>query len=165
MFRAMVDRLGLVTIGRRLRAPAFIFTANISVLVAVACGSSSTTVEPIGASYQRVDRSLPWSVRSVLGQRMIRIGGFVGYCEGRAKPTLKPPRIRYKGDRVFISLELQRRRHGTSRGAHRKQPKIAEGCAGVELFIGQTVALKHDLSQVEIFDSGVNPPRLRWPTP
>jgi hypothetical protein len=85
-------------------------------------------------------------------ERSIRIGSGVGYCEGDPRPRIEEPEIKYRGDEVYIRLELAKL--GPS---NRNKGR----CAGSVKLMLKTVRLKRDLSDVSLYDSGVDPPERR----
>lgn len=38
-----------------------------------------------------------------------------------------------------------------------------EECLGVELGVTKVITLRRDLSDIKVYDSGLDPPELRWP--
>lgn len=95
-----------------------------------------------------------WAVVRHPSERVIRVGHGVGYCVGDPRPRIKEPEIAYRGGDVYIRLELAKRGPLPSSGGL---------CAGLELLVKKTIRLKRDLSGLNLYDSGVDPPERRWP--
>lgn len=128
-------------------------------LFGLGCGASSETnmkkEDTRSAGSEKV-KVLKWGVRSVMPPRTLKIGDYIGYCAGDPKPRISSPQIKYRGVSVYIKLEVRRPRDKPS-------DRERAVCGGVELFVGRTVMLKHDLAYVRVYDDGVDPPELRWP--
>jgi len=116
----------------------------------LACGNAAPSAE-VG---QRDPDSFRWGVIFTPSERTIRIGGGVGYCEGDPRPRFKRPDVEYRRKNVYIRLELKTRR---------PQPQKNAACLGSELLVTTTITLRRDLSDLRLYDSGAQPPELRWP--
>lgn len=125
-------------------------------LVAIGCGeaSSSSTDTPNAGHKARANDVLEWSVRSVSPPRRVTVGGGVGYCVGDPKPRIDRPQIRYQDASAYIMLRVRESRH---------EPSEESVCADVELFVSRTITLRRNVADIKLYDSGVEPPRLRWP--
>jgi hypothetical protein len=97
--------------------------------------------------------ALQWSFFKQLGPHKAKLAGEVDYCVGEPKPRVEKVIRRYSGNRVFLTLILSPER-----------PKPEE-CRGVGLGVFRTVRFQRDLEQLELFDSSIDPPSRRWPTP
>jgi len=95
-----------------------------------------------------------WLVVSVEPPRTLRAGREVGYCAGDPLPTIRHPRIVYEGNDVYVDLKIK--------WPHK--PSKDHLCLGSELVITKTITLRRDLKDVNVYDSGVEPPELRWPS-
>jgi hypothetical protein len=130
-----------------------------------ACGETSSAGK---ASHLQAEdpRSFKWGVIFNPSPRVIKVGGGVGYCVGDPKPRIAKPDIKYQGDEVYIALELKK-----PPKPPRKRPQlfpkgktpVVEGCAGVELLVTRKLTLRRNLSDLTIYDSGVEPPEQVWP--
>lgn len=123
-------------------------------LLGFACGNSAPADNNTAAE-SRGRNGLQWGVITTTPPRTLKVGGAVGYCVGDPRPTIGRPQIRYRGEDVYIRLELQIPR--------KKRAKKRGRCAGVELFVRKAITLRRDLSDVKVYDSGIEPPELRWP--
>jgi hypothetical protein len=144
-----------IIVGRLTHCLIFIVALGVA-MAGLACGASSSPADKKNDTYQaRDDKVLRWKVISVTPPRTIKAGGSVGYCVGDPRPRIKRPQIKYRGANVYIKLEVEKPR-----------PKSTEkhtACGGVELLVRRTIILRRNLSDVQIYDSGVEPPKLRWP--
>ena len=122
---------------------------------AMACGDSSPADGTGVAVEGRDDNSFNWGVIFNPTLRTIKIGSGVGYCVGDPRPRIMRPDIKYRGDDVYIRLELKR--------PPPSRPSRNGPCRGVELLVTRTINLRRDLSDLRLYDSGVEPPELRWP--
>ena len=75
------------------------------------------------------------------------------YCAGYPHPTIRSPEILYRGNDVYIKLKVK----------WPDRPSKGDLCLGSELLIMRTIVLRKDLEYVNVYDSGVEPPELRWP--
>jgi len=123
-------------------------------LAGLACGDSAPADRESTVLQSRDGRTVKWGVRWTKQPRALKIGVRIGYCVGEPKP-IADPEIKYRGDDVFIRMKIKMPREG--------QLKKGELCEGVELFVGRAITLRRDLSDVRIYDGGVEPPELRWP--
>ncbi len=130
-------------------------TAAVVALLAlgIACGGSSS-VDGASKTADRDSKFFRWGVIFTPSPRVIKVGGGIGYCVGDTKPRLARPHIEYQGEDVYIRLSL-------------RMPKQRQSkdnlCAGVELLVMRKIRLQRDLSDLRLYDSGVEPPELRWP--
>lgn len=131
-----------------------ITTLTIIALLGFACGDSTPANTDRNARESRDGNVLRWEVISTTSPRMLKVGGAVGYCLGDPQPAIGRPQIRYRGDDIYIKLGLE---------TPRKKRARKGNCAGVELFVYRWIEVKRDLADVKIYDSGVEPPRQRWP--
>lgn len=95
-----------------------------------------------------------WQVVSVKSPRTLKVGKAVGYCTGYPRPSIRHPQILYHGDDVYIKLKVKWPR----------RPSKGDLCLDSELLIMRTIILRRDLEDVKVYDSGVEPPELRWPS-
>lgn len=127
-------------------------------LLGSGCSGSSPSIDGERDTHDRLGTNvevLKWSVRSVVPPRTLRIGGRVGYCVGDPKPRVRSSQARYRHDNVLVRLEVVI--------PHHKSVEKGTICGGVELFVGRTITFRRDLSDIMVYDSGVEPPKLRWP--
>jgi hypothetical protein len=117
----------------------------------VACGDRSSSDQTVG---KRDPKAFKWGVIFTPTERMIKIGGGVGYCAGDPRPRFRRPDVEYRGEDVYIRLELKARRSHASRNGL---------CLGSERLVMRTITLRRDLSDLRLYDSGIEPPELRWP--
>lgn len=120
-----------------------IIASAIAALFLVSCGGS-------GSADKSVHR---WLVVSAEPPRTLKVGKEVDYCAGDPHPTIGHPQILYQGNDVYIKLKIK--------WPH-KSPKV-HLCLGSERVITRTITLRRDLDAVRVYDSGVQPPELRWP--
>jgi hypothetical protein len=131
-----------------------IATAITIALVGFACGDSAPASKENNARESRDGNILRWEVISTKPPRTLRVGGAVDYCLRDPQPVVGRPQIRYEGDDIYMRLELE---------IPRKKRAKKGNCAGVERFVRKTVTLRRDLSDVNVYDSGIKPAELRWP--
>lgn len=125
-----------------------VMTVAVAILLlAVACGTGSA----VGG---REDNAFQWGAIFTPSKRTVVVGEGVDYCVGDPRPRIAKPEIQYRGDDVYIRLELKTPRFQSPKGSR---------CAGVGLLVKRKITLRRDLSDVELYDSGVEPPELRWP--
>lgn len=125
-------------------------------MAGLACGASSSPARKKNDTHQvQGSKVLRWGVMSTTPPRTIKVGGTVGYCVGDPKPRVKRPHIKYQGANVYIKLEVEK--------PHPQSTEKHKACGGVELFVGRTIILRRVLSNIQIYDSGIDPPKLRWP--
>jgi len=84
----------------------------------------------------------------------LTVGREVDYCAGDPRPAIRHPQILYQGNDVYIKLKIK----GSDR------PSKGNLCLGSEMAITRTITLRRDLENVRVYDSGVEPPELRWPS-
>lgn len=118
----------------------------------MACGDSSSADRAVEGSESKAFR---WEVIFTPSRRTIKIGGGVGYCEGDPRPRIASPDVEYRGEDVYIRLELHKPRSRPSRNSL---------CLGSELLVTRKIILLRDLSDLKLYDSSVEPPELRWPS-
>lgn len=118
-----------------------------------ACGVSTPANRESNSRETRDGNALRWEVISTTSPRTLKVGGVVGYCVGDPQPIIERPQIRYRDDDVYIRLEVQ---------APRKKRK-GRLCGSTERFVAKKITLPLDLSEIQIYDSGIKPPELRWP--
>lgn len=123
-------------------------------LIGVGCGGSAPAEKGSQASQGRNERILEWKVLAIIPPRTLRVGADSGYCAGYPRPTIGSPQIRYGGLDVYIELEA----------IAGKEPSKGDPCLGIRLYLERTISLDSDLSLAKVYDSGVDPPELRWPT-
>jgi len=150
--------LGLVKSGSKCwPVPTVAVAAAITLLVGGACGAnspSSVRSEATPSSNDKfVIRSLPWEVVTVVEPRTVVIVLGAGSCSG--KPHILQTRSRYKGDSVYIQVEVAFPKVKWRKGVI---------CGGTELFLRRSVKLRRDVDDVRLFDTSANPPILRWPS-
>ena len=114
-------------------------------LLCVSCGSSGSTDK----------NAHGWQLVSVESPRILKVGREVGYCVGDPWPTIRPPQIQYRGKNVYIKLRVKMPRRRPSKGGL---------CLDREMLITRIIVLRRDLKDVSVYDSGVQPPELRWPS-
>jgi hypothetical protein len=130
-----------------------IVSAAAVVLIGMGCGGSSTV--SVNSTPKGQSKAFRWGVISTTpSQRTIKIGGSVSYCEGDPRPRISQPEIRYEDISVYIEVVLERPRHHRSKG---------DVCLGSELLVAKMLKLRRNLAEIELYDSGVDPPERRWP--
>lgn len=138
----------------RIHGAAPMSVAAVAVLLlAGGCGESSPP-ETSNSVKGREAGALEWGFKFAPSSRVAMVGGGAGYCEGDPKPRIAKPDIQYRGDDVYIRLELRTPRH---------RPADNGLCFGVGLPVTRRITLRRDLSELNLYDSGVDPPELRWP--
>lgn len=122
-----------------------VIAASVAVaLLCMSCGDSGSA-----------DRDAHgWQVVSVKSPRTLKVGKEVDYCAGYPRPTFRPPQILYQDNDVYIELKVKWPR----------RPSKGDLCLDMELLIMRTIVLRRGLEDVRIYDSGVEPPELRWPS-
>lgn len=135
-----------------LKTVGMVVAISVSSLV-IACGDTST-VQTSDAVKGREEGAFQWAVIFTPTSRTVKIGSDVGYCVGNPRPRIVKPNVEYRGDEVYIRAEL----HKPSRRVPSRGP-----CRGVGLLVTRKIVLRRNLSEVELYDSGVDPPELRWP--
>lgn len=113
-------------------------------LLCVGCGESAPANRTIHG----------WQVVSVKSPQTLKVGKEVNYCTGYPHPTFRRPQILYQDNDVYIELKVRWPR----------RPSKGDLCLGMELLITRTIVLRRDLKDVRVYDSGVEPPELRWPS-
>ena len=122
-------------------------------LLAMACGDSSSA-DKSSTVEKGADKAFRWGVIFAPSPRTVKIGGGADYCEGDPRPRIARPDIEYRGNKaVYIKLELK----------SPDRPKSKKLCLDSELLVTRKITLRRDLSDVKLYDSGVEPPELRWP--
>lgn len=95
-----------------------------------------------------------WQLVSVELPRTLVVGKAVGYCAGYPRPTIRHPQILYQGSDVYITAKVK--------WPHR--PSKGDLCLDSELLVMRKIVLRRDLEDVKVYDRGVEPPELRWPS-
>ncbi len=95
---------------------------------------------------------LRWHVGSVWGPSAFTAVGEVGHCAGYPKPRIKRPHVRYRGDKIYIRLLIEKPRY-----------RKGVACAGLAISLRKAITLKRNLSDVTVYDSGRRPPAPQWP--
>jgi hypothetical protein len=131
-----------------------IATAMTIALVGFGCGDSAPANRENNPRESRDGNVLEWEVVSTTPPRTLRVGGAVEYCLGDPQPIIGRPQIRYRGDDIYMRLRLE---------ISRKKRAKKGNCAGVERFVRKAITLRRDLSDVNVYDSGIESPELRWP--
>lgn len=118
----------------------------------MACGASDdeagTAVESGSA------KPFEWGVITPDPPRALVVGGGIDYCVGEPRPRIARPRVEYRGDDVYVRLNVKRPPKKVSKG---------EACFVKELLITRAITLRRDLSEVEVYNADVEPPKLVWP--
>jgi len=128
--------------------------AALVLALGVACGESHSDNRAGRASADANDKPFEWEVIFASSRRTIKVGGGVDFCEGDPRPRIARPEIEYRGKDVYIQLKLK---------TPRTRPSTHERCAGSVLLVTRRITLRRDLSDLKLYDSGVEPPELRWP--
>jgi hypothetical protein len=127
--------------------------ATISVL-GMACGKSSSGDRRDIATSEHNDGIFSWGVISTIAPRMLKVGNGVDYCVGNPRPRIGMPDTAYRGSDVYIRLKLH---------IPTNRPSRKNVCLGTELLVTRTVTVQRNLADIKVYDSGVQPPELRWP--
>src|SRR5262245_39304688 len=77
-----------------------------TLLLVTACGASSSA-NRAGVVEGRDGNSFNWGVIFTPAPRTVKIGSSVGYCMGDPRPRIEKPAIEYRGEDVYIRLELK----------------------------------------------------------
>jgi len=134
------------------RASEWLGLATAVVLLVGAAGCGGQVVPKLARvpnSPTRYVRTKAWRVQAVLGERTLRLVLEVGSC---GEPYVIRALPVYLGDVVYIQSEVAF-----------SKPTSKAICVGGEIAIYTTVRLVRNVEDVRIYDSGSDPPALRWP--
>lgn len=118
-----------------------------STLLLAACGGSDGQTDS--------KQVMRWSVANVDGPRKITVRGGVPQCEGLPEPKVVDVVKRERGSKVFVRVVVDV-------PAAARDPSEYQ-CAGYVQGLEAVISLPRPLSELVLFDSGVNPPAQRWP--
>jgi hypothetical protein len=135
-----------------IEALAIIAVMALAAGVGLACGESSTPAKQ-HAPRDGNDKVLSWGVIFNPSPRVVKVGGGIGYCVGDPRPRITKPDVAYEGGDAYIRLEVDIPPHRRSKG---------ELCPGKELLITRTIVLRRELADLDLYDSGFEPPEQVW---
>lgn len=122
----------------------------LAALVAAPTAGAAGWVEPERTGPSR------WYLARIDSPRSIAISVGSGYCVGKARPSLRPARVRWLPGAVVITARVH---------SPRVRFGAREACAGVGLGMEQRLHLAHSLAGRAIYDGNASPPQWRGGMP
>ena len=100
-------------------------------------------------------RPIAWKVVSASPPHSIEVLVEPGYCAGDPPPKVMGAQIRYEPGAALIKVRVA--------FLKKKRSKPSQICAGLVGHLTDEITLRRDLSDLRIYDSHTEPPKLRWP--